>query len=94
MADTLKRVDGGRVVSTVDRSALVAVQTPQAFRLAVLRQAHAADASIDATDDAMLVESFGGTVDVVAGDPNNIKVTHPGDLERVRFIMQEGNERE
>ena len=94
VADTLKRVDGDRVTSTVDRSDLVAVQTPQAFRLAVLREAHAADPAIDATDDAMLVESIGGTVEVVAGDPNNIKVTYPGDLERARFIVQEGNGRE
>ena len=57
VADTLKRVDGSRVVETVDRDSLVAVQTPQAFRADVLRRAHAADG--DATDDAALVEVGG-----------------------------------
>ena len=77
-ADTIKRVDGGRVVETLDRAMLVAVQTPQAFRADVLRAAHAAGA--DATDDAALVEAGGGTVVVVAGEPDNRKITFPGDL--------------
>ncbi len=78
VSDTIKRVDGGRVVETVDRSPLVAVQTPQAFRADVLRRAHAAGA--DATDDAALVELVGGTVVVVRGEPANLKVTTAGDL--------------
>ena len=65
VSDTIKRVDGERVVETVDRAPLVAVQTPQAFRTDVLRRAHAS--GDDATDDAALVESVGGTVVVVAG---------------------------
>ena len=92
VSDTLKRVEGARVLATVDRSDLVSVQTPQAFRLDVLRRAHATDATVDATDDAMLVEAIGGTVEVVAGDPDNIKITYPGDLERARFILQGGSE--
>ena len=67
VADTLKRVDDVRVIETVDRVGLVAVQTPQAFRAGVLRAAHAPAA--DATDDAALVEALGGTVVVVPGDP-------------------------
>ena len=55
VADTIKRVDGARVVATVDRDDLVAVQTPQAFRASALRAAHAAGG--DATDDAALVEA-------------------------------------
>jgi 2-C-methyl-D-erythritol 4-phosphate cytidylyltransferase len=76
--DTIKRVCGDHVVETVDRSALVAAQTPQAFRLTTLLAAHAA--APDATDDAALVEVIGGRVVVVAGDPRNIKVTTPVDL--------------
>jgi 2-C-methyl-D-erythritol 4-phosphate cytidylyltransferase len=78
ISDTVKRVEGSRVVETVDRSDLVSVQTPQAFRASVLRGAHASGG--DATDDAALVESTGGTVAVVAGDPRNIKITTPDDL--------------
>ena len=77
--DTLKRVDGTRVTETVPRDDLVAVQTPQAFRVDALRVAHATDAS--ATDDAALVEQRGGCVVVVPGDVANFKITSPRDLE-------------
>ena len=79
-SDTIKAVDGaGNVTGTVDRSTLVAVQTPQAFRAGVLRQAHQ-QSGPDATDDAVLVESLGGRVQVVPGDPRNLKITAPDDL--------------
>ena len=76
--DTVKRVEGAHVVETISRDALVAVQTPQAFRADALRAAHAADE--EATDDAALVEAAGGRVVVVPGDPRNLKVTTPADL--------------
>lgn len=85
VADTLKRVAGARVVETVDRDALVAVQTPQGFRPAALRAAHAGAA--DATDDAALVEAAGGTVVVVPGEADNFKVTEPADLERAAALL-------
>jgi 2-C-methyl-D-erythritol 4-phosphate cytidylyltransferase len=88
VADTLKRVDEGAVVATVARDGLVTVQTPQAFRAEVLRRAHAAHA--DATDDAGLVEAQGATVRVVAGDPRNLKVTTPADLDMVRALVEAG----
>jgi 2-C-methyl-D-erythritol 4-phosphate cytidylyltransferase len=78
LSDTVKRVHAGRVVDTLDRTGLVAVQTPQAFAAAALRRAHAAGG--DATDDATLVERSGGVVVVVDGEPANIKITHRGDL--------------
>ena len=78
VTDTLKRVDEVRVTATVDRMGLVTVQTPQAFRAGILREAHAS--ADDATDDAALVEALGGTVVVVPGDPRNLKVTGPADL--------------
>jgi 2-C-methyl-D-erythritol 4-phosphate cytidylyltransferase len=85
VADTVKRVEDGRVVETVDRSRLVAVQTPQAFRAAALRRAHAGDP--EATDDAGLVEAMGGTVAVVEGDPRNFKLTSPDDLVVARALL-------
>jgi 2-C-methyl-D-erythritol 4-phosphate cytidylyltransferase len=78
VTDTVKRVDGDHVVETVDRTDLVAVQTPQAFRAEALRKAHATGA--DATDDAALVEQAGGRVVVVPGEPGNKKITRPDDL--------------
>jgi 2-C-methyl-D-erythritol 4-phosphate cytidylyltransferase len=79
VADTIKRIDAdGRVVETPQRAALVAVQTPQAFRAEVLRAAHAP--GHDATDDAALVEAIGGRVVVVDGEPTNRKITDRDDL--------------
>jgi 2-C-methyl-D-erythritol 4-phosphate cytidylyltransferase len=78
LADTIKRVVDGRVVATLDRDELVAVQTPQAFAAAALRRAHLSGG--DATDDAALVEATGGRVVVVPGDPANTKITLRTDL--------------
>ncbi len=87
VTDTIKRIDDdGIVVETPPRSALVAVQTPQAFRASVLRAAHASGR--DATDDAALVELCGGRVVVVAGDQNNRKITHPDDLAWARELAE------
>jgi 2-C-methyl-D-erythritol 4-phosphate cytidylyltransferase len=85
LADTLKRVDDGAVVATVDRGGLMSVQTPQAFRAEVLRRAHAG--GDDATDDAGLVESQGTTVRVVPGEPRNLKVTTSADLDMARALV-------
>lgn len=74
VSDTLREVGG----TTVDRTRFVAVQTPQAFRAAALRAAHANEP--EGTDDASLVEAAGGRVEVVEGDPANIKITTPHDL--------------
>jgi len=79
VADTLKRVTRGVVAETVDRSSLVAAQTPQAFLAPALRRAFSGDLS-GATDCASLVERTGGRVAVVDGDPRLLKVTTPEDL--------------
>jgi len=88
IADTVKRVDGDRVVETVHRPGLVLVQTPQAFRADILRKAHASAA--EATDDASLVEAVGGDVRVVDGDPRNLKITTAMDLELAAAILSGG----
>jgi 2-C-methyl-D-erythritol 4-phosphate cytidylyltransferase len=89
VADTVKRVDaGGRVVETVDREHLRAAQTPQGFRRTSLAQAHAAsDPDAPATDDAALVEAWGGTVVVVPGDEEAFKVTRPLDLVLAEAVL-------
>lgn len=79
VGDTLKHTEGGAVTGTVDRVGLVTVQTPQAFDADVLRRAHAG--SPEATDDAGVLEAIGATVRAVEGDPQNLKITHPGDLD-------------
>jgi 2-C-methyl-D-erythritol 4-phosphate cytidylyltransferase len=92
VSDTVKRVapaGGGRevVVETLDRSELVAVQTPQAFRADLLRRAHAEGA--DATDDAGLVEAIGGAVVVVPGEVTNLKITGPYDLALAAVLLRD-----
>ncbi|NRK74270.1 2-C-methyl-D-erythritol 4-phosphate cytidylyltransferase, partial [Salmonella enterica subsp. enterica serovar Typhi] len=80
--DTVKRVDGDLVVETVERSSLWAIQTPQAFRISILKEAHE-KAVVDTyigTDDASLVERFGQAVHIVEGNYDNIKLTTPEDL--------------
>jgi 2-C-methyl-D-erythritol 4-phosphate cytidylyltransferase len=79
VADTIKRVSGDEVLETVDRSDLVAAQTPQAFVADVLRTALGGDVA-GATDCASLVEAARGRVKVVAGDPLLFKVTSAIDL--------------
>jgi 2-C-methyl-D-erythritol 4-phosphate cytidylyltransferase len=87
LADTVKRVEDGAVAETLDRSALVAVQTPQAFVAPVLQAAFTGDVAA-ASDCASLVERRGGRVRVVPGDPALAKVTDLADLERVEALLQ------
>src|SRR5439155_25657452 len=76
IAETVKRVRDGMVQATVDREGLWAVQTPQAFRLAILREAHdkARRDGIVGTDEAMLVERLGHAVRVMPGSADNVKI--------------------
>jgi 2-C-methyl-D-erythritol 4-phosphate cytidylyltransferase len=90
MTDTVKEAGpDGRVLRTLDRSALWAIQTPQVFRADVLRRALERDemALAAATDDASLVEEMGGTVRVVDAPPENIKVTRETDLRMVEALL-------
>ena len=87
VTDTIKQVNSQNIViATPDRSSLVAVQTPQAFRASVLRAAHAS--SPEGTDDATLVEAMGKQVVVVAGEVMNRKLTAPEDLEWARAMAR------
>lgn len=63
-----------------DRSKLMLVQTPQVFRLPVLRKAYAVDYNPKFTDDASVVEAAGGNVELLQGDYRNIKITTTEDL--------------
>jgi 2-C-methyl-D-erythritol 4-phosphate cytidylyltransferase len=83
-ADVVRRVDGGRAGDVVGRDDLVLVQTPAAFRLDVLRRAHAVGGR--AHEDTALVSACGYEVHVIAGDPRNVHVATPADLEIVRAL--------
>jgi 2-C-methyl-D-erythritol 4-phosphate cytidylyltransferase/2-C-methyl-D-erythritol 2,4-cyclodiphosphate synthase len=92
VSDTIKRVVDGRVGATVDRSDLVAAQTPQGVRRGLLREALATAAAADGTwtDEAALLEACNIAVHVVPGDPANLKVTVRDDLDRVANLLAGG----
>jgi 2-C-methyl-D-erythritol 4-phosphate cytidylyltransferase len=85
VTDTVKKVDGGRITGTLDRSELWAAQTPQVFRTEVLRSALRAADSV--TDEAMLVEAAGGTVLIHDSGLPNLKVTTPIDLSVAELLL-------
>jgi 2-C-methyl-D-erythritol 4-phosphate cytidylyltransferase/2-C-methyl-D-erythritol 2,4-cyclodiphosphate synthase len=91
VTDTIKLTDAGRALDTVDRSTLVAVQTPQGFPAAQLVAAYAA-ATSEYTDDAALFAAAGHAVSVVAGDADAFKITTPHDLERAQHLVPEALE--
>ena len=88
--DTLKEVDGTRVLRTVDRARLWQAQTPQAMQRQLLEQAyrHADDTRFSGTDEASLLEHAGITVAVVEGSEQNIKITRPEDLAIASGLLQ------
>ena len=86
IVDTVKRVEGGRIVATVDREGLWAAGTPQAFRADLLRQAIASGR--DATDEAALCEALGIPVTVVPVSRLGFKITGPEDLEIAEALLE------
>lgn len=86
VTDTVKRVADGVVVETVDRSELVAVQTPQGFPRSALVAAYA-NAAADHTDDAALFAAAGHSVTTVSGDERGFKVTTAADLHRATQLL-------
>lgn len=90
-SDTLKRVAGDRVVETIDRRRLVAVQTPQGFPLALLRAAHAAwQEDEEATDDAAVCERHGAPVAWLPGEALNRKLTGAEDWWWAERVVESG----
>jgi 2-C-methyl-D-erythritol 4-phosphate cytidylyltransferase len=91
LVDTVKRVDpeDGRVVETVNRSVLRAVQTPQVFRRELLLRLHGEAHGGDATDDLLLVEQAGGRVLLIEGARRNLKITTREDLLLAEALLRE-----
>jgi 2-C-methyl-D-erythritol 4-phosphate cytidylyltransferase len=87
--DTIKRVEKGLVIETVERSSLWSVQTPQAFLLSLVIDAHkkANQENYLGTDDASLIERLGKPVSIVFGEYTNIKITTPEDLLLAKAIL-------
>ncbi len=91
LPDTVHQIADDAIASTPDRSVLVAAQTPQCFRVAILRDivARAAREDADATDEAGLAAKYGHRVQLVHGDSMNFKITRPEDLVMAERIYAE-----
>jgi 2-C-methyl-D-erythritol 4-phosphate cytidylyltransferase len=91
VTDTLKRVEDSRISETLGRDGLFTVQTPQAFHRDRLEAAHAAarQSGFLGTDDAALLERAGFRISVIPGDPGNIKLTTPKDVELAALLARD-----
>lgn len=91
LPDTIHQITDDAITSTLDRSVLVAAQTPQCFRVDVLREilARAAREDAEATDEAGLAAKYGHRVQLVRGDSMNFKITRPEDLVMAERIFAE-----
>jgi len=88
--ETVKQVQDGKVLATLERSQLWAVQTPQVFAFSLIHQAHHFPiAQEQVTDDATLLERLGHTVSVFNGSHTNIKITTPEDLFFAEALLKE-----
>lgn len=85
--DTKQKVDTHKVVETLDREGLYAIQTPQLFDAELLRDAYSQSGIDSCTDDASVVEKLGEPVYLVDGDSRNIKVTRFQDIKLIKAIM-------
>lgn len=89
--DTVKKVDGEKILSTQSREHLWGMQTPQVFQYEVIKNAYekAKEDHFEATDDAQIAEHFGASICVVPGKSTNIKITYPEDLVMAEMILHE-----
>ncbi|HVF56650.1 MAG TPA: 2-C-methyl-D-erythritol 4-phosphate cytidylyltransferase [Pyrinomonadaceae bacterium] len=92
--DTIKEVEDGRVVRTLERARLWHAQTPQCFRYDILRRAYerALAEKLEATDDSALVERLGASISIVEGGARNIKITRPEDIALAEIMLKRGQE--
>jgi 2-C-methyl-D-erythritol 4-phosphate cytidylyltransferase len=93
VADTIKEVEGNRIVRTVTRSSLRRALTPQCFRLEILQRAYEAldqaeAAGVEVTDESFLVERLGVEIVAVEGSARNIKITREEDLVLAEAILE------
>lgn len=93
VADTIKRVQAGRIIETVSRAELRRALTPQCFRFSILKRAYETldeleSSGIEITDDSLLVERLGVAVVTVEGSARNIKITNEADLSVAEAILK------
>ncbi len=86
--DTIKEVENGIIIRTIDRTKLYNIQTPQGFEYNLIKKAHEKFVGESFTDDAGMVEALGETVHILEGGYKNIKVTTPDDIAIAEVYLQ------
>lgn len=86
--DTIKEVQDGKIIKTIDRSKLYNTQTPQAFKYELIKSAHEKLAGKNFTDDAGMLEALGYDVRIVDGSYKNIKITTQSDIELAKIFLK------
>ena len=86
--DTIKEVQDGKIIKTIDRSKLYNTQTPQAFRYDIIMSAHEKLQGQNFTDDAGMLEALGYDVYIVDGSYKNIKITTQSDIEIAKIFLK------
>ena len=89
VTDTIRETLGNGQSKALDRSHLMAVQTPQVFDAKMLKDAYNVNFNPTFTDDASVVEHTGHTIHLIQGDTRNIKITHPGDIEIAEILLKQ-----
>ena len=87
--DTIKEVQDGKIIRTIDRSKLYNTQTPQAFEYSMIMNAHLKLIGQDFTDDAGMLEKLGATVYILDGSYKNIKITTQNDIDIAKIYLQQ-----
>lgn len=85
--DTIKEVEDGKIVRTIDRAKLYNTQTPQAFKYELIKNAHTKLYGQNFTDDAGMLEEFGQTVYILNGSYKNIKITTQNDIDIAKTYL-------
>lgn len=86
--DTIKEVENGKIIRTIDRSKLYNTQTPQAFEYSMIKHAHDTLKDQNFTDDAGMLEALGKTVYILDGSYKNIKITTQFDIETAKIFLK------
>lgn len=87
--DTIKEVQDGKIIRTIDRAKLYNTQTPQAFQYDLIKDAHIKLYGQNFTDDAGMLEALGQTVYILNGSYKNIKITTQNDIEIAKVYLSE-----
>ena len=86
VTESIRRISGETSIP-VDRNTLRSIQTPQVFKVEMIRKGYQQDYQPQFTDDATVLESIGETIQLVDGDPSNIKITNPCDLAMAEILL-------